>query len=116
MSWVRDYCNERNNGITADEFINFYDSKGWLIGKSKMKDWQATIRTWEKNRNVVVKEVKNIKDIPPEEPKSRFDPINGRRKRNIILVRVLFLIDEDGESVDYGELTEEERIYLQKKE
>ena len=60
--WVRDYCEDRNNGITADEFINFYDSNGWMIGKTKMKNWQASIRTWENNRKVVIKENKAIEN------------------------------------------------------
>ena len=46
---VRAYCNERNNGIDPEEFVSFYESKGWMIGKNKMKDWKAAIRTWEKN-------------------------------------------------------------------
>lgn len=44
---VRDYCLERNNNIDPVSFIDFYESKGWLIGKSKMKDWKAAIRNWE---------------------------------------------------------------------
>jgi hypothetical protein len=32
---------------SAEKFIAFYDSKGWLIGKSPMKDWRATVRTWQ---------------------------------------------------------------------
>lgn len=42
------YCEERNNGIDAEEFIDFYESKGWVVGKVKMKDWRASVRTWEK--------------------------------------------------------------------
>ena len=45
---VKDYCKERNNGIDAQRFIDFYDSKDWMIGKNKMKDWKACVRTWEK--------------------------------------------------------------------
>ena len=45
---VTNYCNERKNNIDAQRFIDFYESKGWLIGKNKMKDWKAAIRTWEK--------------------------------------------------------------------
>jgi len=45
---VKDYCLERNNNIDSEAFINFYDSKGWMVGKNKMKDWKACIRTWEK--------------------------------------------------------------------
>ena len=42
------YCKERNNGIDAQSFVDFYSSKGWMIGKNKMKDWKASVRTWEK--------------------------------------------------------------------
>ena len=45
---VKDYCNERKNGIDAQRFIDFYESKDWMIGKNKMKDWKACVRTWEK--------------------------------------------------------------------
>lgn len=41
------YCRERDNGIDAQKFIDFYESKGWLIGKTKMKNWKAAVRTWE---------------------------------------------------------------------
>ena len=44
------YCLERNNGVDANKFVDFYTSKGWTVGKNKMKDWQACIRTWEKPR------------------------------------------------------------------
>lgn len=44
---VQAYCNERNNGIDAERFIDFYTSKGWMVGKNKMKDWKAAVRTWE---------------------------------------------------------------------
>ena len=46
---VESYCEERNNSIDADKFLNRYEANGWLVGKSKMKDWQAAIRTWEGN-------------------------------------------------------------------
>ena len=42
------YCKERNNGIDPQSFIDFYDSKGWMIGKNHMKDWKAAVRTWER--------------------------------------------------------------------
>lgn len=44
---VRAYCQERNNKINAESFVNFYESKGWKVGKESMKDWKAAIRTWE---------------------------------------------------------------------
>lgn len=45
---IRSYCFQRGNNVDAESFFNFYESKGWLIGKSPMKDWKAAIRTWEK--------------------------------------------------------------------
>ena len=44
---VKAYCQERNNGVDPERFVNFYESKGWYIGKNKMKDWKAAVRTWE---------------------------------------------------------------------
>jgi len=41
------YCIERENKIDAISFVNFYESKGWMVGKNKMKDWRACVRTWE---------------------------------------------------------------------
>ena len=46
---IEAYCKERNNGINAQYFFDSYEGKGWLIGKTPMKDWKAAIRTWEKN-------------------------------------------------------------------
>ena len=47
---VDDYCLERNNNIDAETFFDFYESKDWFVGKNKMKDWKACIRTWEKRQ------------------------------------------------------------------
>lgn len=46
---VRAYCEERGNCVDPQTFINFYDSKGWMIGKNRMKDWKAAVRTWERS-------------------------------------------------------------------
>lgn len=54
---VRAYCIERHNGIDPEAFIAFYQSKGWLIGKNKMKDWKAAVRTWENRRKEEKKEL-----------------------------------------------------------
>ena len=44
---VTAYCLERKNGINPKKWTDFYASKGWMIGKNKMKDWKAAVRTWE---------------------------------------------------------------------
>lgn len=47
---VKAYCQERGNSVDPETFVDFYESKGWCVGKNKMKDWKACVRTWEKNR------------------------------------------------------------------
>ena len=48
VEMVRAYCLERGNNVDAEKFFDFYESKNWYVGKNKMKDWQAAVRTWEK--------------------------------------------------------------------
>ena len=48
---VLEYCKERNKGVDGEQWYDFYTSKGWLIGKTPMKDWKAAIRTWERSKN-----------------------------------------------------------------
>ena len=45
---VRVYCKERGNYVSPGAFIDFYESKGWKVGSSPMKDWKAAVRTWER--------------------------------------------------------------------
>lgn len=47
---VHAYCTERGNGIDPQAFIDHYTAKGWLVGKTPMKDWRAAVRTWETRR------------------------------------------------------------------
>lgn len=46
---VKAYCQERKNNVDAQRFIDYYTANGWKVGKNKMKDWKAAVRTWEKN-------------------------------------------------------------------
>ena len=46
---VKAYCAERNNTINAERWLSYYESNGWMVGRNKMKDWKAAIRTWEAN-------------------------------------------------------------------
>jgi hypothetical protein len=45
------YCSNRKNNIDHIAFYEFYESKNWMVGKNKMKDWKAAIRTWERRNN-----------------------------------------------------------------
>jgi len=46
---VSAYCQERSSHVDPERFIDHYESNGWMVGKTKMKNWQAAVRTWEKN-------------------------------------------------------------------
>lgn len=43
---VRNYCLEENYNLDAERFVDFYEAKGWVIGKSPVKDWKACVRNW----------------------------------------------------------------------
>ena len=47
---VRDYCAERGNTVDAVTFWEHYESNGWRVGNSPMKDWKAAVRTWERRQ------------------------------------------------------------------
>lgn len=57
---IQAYCKERNNQVDTTKFRDFYESKGWMVGKTKMKDWKASVRTWERSE---------IKKSVPDKPK-----------------------------------------------
>ena len=65
---VKEYCDSRNNSVDPEKFVDFYASKGWMVGKNKMKDWEAAVRTWEHGNN---------KKQDPGKPKSRARPKNA---------------------------------------
>lgn len=44
---VKSYCQERQNCVDPQRFVDYYSSNGWMVGKNKMKDWKAAVRTWE---------------------------------------------------------------------
>ena len=46
---VTAYCRERGSSVDPQVFIDFYESKGWMVGKNKMRDWKAALRTWERS-------------------------------------------------------------------
>jgi len=46
---IKDYCAVRSNNVSAEKFFDYYESNGWKVGKNGMKDWKASVRTWESN-------------------------------------------------------------------
>jgi hypothetical protein len=73
---VTDYCKERNNSVDPERWHDFYQSKNWFIGKNKMKDWRACVRTWEKNNKSNIKNKTFLSDIA-ERDNNYEDILNG---------------------------------------
>jgi hypothetical protein len=70
---VRKYCQERKNNIDAEAFVNFYESKGWMIGKNKMKDWRASMRTWERSQKSQPRNSEDIGIVLKNNTTSKYD-------------------------------------------
>lgn len=49
---VTAYCQARGNAVDPQGFLDFYESKGWMIGKNRMKSWEAAVRTWERDTKI----------------------------------------------------------------
>lgn len=48
---VSEYCWDRGNAVDPQRFVDYYTSNGWMVGKNKMKDWKAAVRTWEQKES-----------------------------------------------------------------
>ena len=73
---VFDYMQERDfaHRKESEAFVNFYESKGWLVGKSKMKDWKAAVRNWISRSNLP-----KTKQVQPNVPPADYDPLEALR-------------------------------------
>jgi hypothetical protein len=65
---VQAYCNERGNRVNPEAFVDFYSAKGWMVGKNKMKDWKAAVRTWEKSENRPTGNTRPVQPKPYSNP------------------------------------------------
>ena len=89
---VSTYCQERRNNVDAQIFLDHYTSNGWMVGKNKMKDWKAAVRTWEKRQfeNVAKRQpqVDKSAHIQTKEYKPEGLPEISEAERKANLVRV----------------------------
>jgi hypothetical protein len=68
---VKKYCEERNNNVDTNKWYNHYQAKGWMIGKNRMKDWKASVRTWENSEIKPEKIITDSRTLYPEWKKSQ---------------------------------------------
>ena len=73
---VSNYAAEKGYNMDADSFIDFYESKGWMIGKNKMKDWKAAVRNWNRRD----KGTQKPKNAPSRAMTHDYDMDDLRRK------------------------------------
>ena len=66
---LKEYMSEQGMNDIAENWLNHYEANGWMVGKNKMKDWKASVRTWKINQKnnsatpqVVHKKVFNLSD------------------------------------------------------
>ena len=71
---VAEYCKERKNTVDPSRFVDFYASKGWLVGKTKMKDWRASVRNWERSNYTASSPPKHriANDYIPEDEANKY--------------------------------------------
>ena len=94
---VQDYCNERQNGIQAYTFVNFYQSKGWKVGNQPMKDWRASVRTWEqKNKQNGITNTTNA-GFSTSNPSTNNGNSGKRSYRQILAERLTNELKANGE-------------------
>lgn len=75
---VSTYCKERSNTVDAERFYDFYESKGWMVGKNKMKDWKAAVRNWERSSKQETKPAKQNQFHNFDERNYDFDELEKR--------------------------------------
>lgn len=75
---VSTYCKERNNTVDAERFYDFYESKGWMVEKNKMKDWKAAVRNWERSSKQETKPAKQNQFHNFDERNYDFDELEKR--------------------------------------
>ena len=62
---VAAYCQERGNNVDPQQFVDHYESNGWMRGKNKIKDWRACVRTWERDSNGKPKKIITAAEAAP---------------------------------------------------
>jgi len=52
---ISKYCRENKKVVDAEQFWNFYETKGWYVGKNKMKSWKHAVALWHSRNKTEAK-------------------------------------------------------------
>jgi len=77
---VEEYAGSIDFELSGQAFIDHYESKGWKIGKSPMKDWRAAVRTWKHKRETEAAPKLTTKPVCTPEGFKILDDVYGRRQ------------------------------------
>ena len=93
---IRQYCLGKGYNVDAEQFFNFYESKGWVVGKSPMKNWRAAVITWNKRE----------KEIPRRKRESRKE---SAFEHNLKVMDQMFGTDMHSQAYGKKEVYDEQR-------
>ena len=85
---VAAYCKAKGYAVDPVMFVSFYASKGWMIGKNKMKDWRRAVVTWTKRDE-------------KEQNEKKKGVTHAANRRNVTAHQNCMLTDEDREAIPY---------------
>lgn len=88
LEMVRAYCLVRGNTVDPEQFVDYYQRRDWFVGQTKMKNWKAVVRSWERRKIV------NTQTTPPKEQTSLLTGHTPPRK-------YVYINGGDGSYVDY---------------
>lgn len=73
---IREYITEMDYPVDPERFFDYYETRGWMAGKTKMKDWKAAVRTWVRNRR------ESVAEKPAPQPQKKAPPAVAYRDPN----------------------------------
>lgn len=77
---IHNFCEAEKICINADAFLDHYNANGWMVGKSKMKDWKPTVRNWARRELEFKQSRKSVSPSPRERPDYFYEPSNEKLK------------------------------------
>lgn len=66
LTELQSFISEHGYNVNAETFINHYEAVGWRVGKNKMKDWKAAVRSWNSRNKEVKKQTTQRTDELPD--------------------------------------------------
>lgn len=67
------FCLENGLTIDVDRFVDYYTANGWIVGKTKMKDWQATVRNWARRDQGAMQQQRKPAPVRRENSAANFE-------------------------------------------